>query len=104
MGPQAHRVHHSVESQHFEHNFGTVFPWWDFLAGTYYRGVDEYPPTGITDASFPDLTDQGELNWNPVLWLGIFVRQLAYPFVGIYALWTGKGVATRASATIANPQ
>ena len=80
MGPQAHRIHHSVLPQHYEANFGTVFSWWDFMAGTMYRGYDEYPPTGIKDTNFP-LRTPGDLNpWN---WFVIFGRQLAYPFQGL---------------------
>jgi hypothetical protein len=82
MGPQPHRVHHSILAQHFECNFGTVFSWWDFLAGTMYKGFEEYPPTGIADAHFP-LRDQCDLN--PLRWLVIFFKQLAYPFQGIRA-------------------
>ncbi len=82
MGPQAHRVHHSVLPRHFESNFGTVFSWWDHLAGTMYKGYDEYPPTGIRDANFP-LRDQGDRN--PWRWFVIFVKQLVYPLRGIVA-------------------
>jgi sterol desaturase/sphingolipid hydroxylase (fatty acid hydroxylase superfamily) len=84
MGPQPHRVHHSVESKYFEHNFGTTFPWWDFMAGTYYRGVNEYPPTGVSDKTFP-LRQRGDLN--PVRWVTLFFRQLGHPFKGIYLSW-----------------
>ncbi len=80
MGPQAHRVHHSIEPQYYERNFGTVFPWWDFMAGTYYWGVNEYPATGITDQSFP-LRDRRDLN--PLKWVVIFFKQLTYPFAMI---------------------
>jgi sterol desaturase/sphingolipid hydroxylase (fatty acid hydroxylase superfamily) len=82
MGPQAHRLHHSVLPQHFERNFGTVFPWWDLMAGTMYKGYDEYPPTGITDTEFPL---RARHDTNPGRWLVIFLRQLIYPFQGIVA-------------------
>jgi len=82
MGPQAHRLHHSVLPQHFERNFGTVFPWWDLMAGTMYKGYDEYPPTGITDTEFPL---RARHDTNPGRWLVIFVKQLIYPFQGIVA-------------------
>jgi len=90
MGPQPHRVHHSVLPRHFEHNFGTVFSWWDRAAGTLYRGRHEYPPTGITDIRFP-LRTQGDRN--PWRWLVIFVRQLFYPFGSLLAsVGTGRGL------------
>jgi sterol desaturase/sphingolipid hydroxylase (fatty acid hydroxylase superfamily) len=35
--PDMHRVHHSVDRQEANTNFGFNLPWWDFLLGT-YRG------------------------------------------------------------------
>ncbi|HTZ07602.1 MAG TPA: sterol desaturase family protein [Acidimicrobiales bacterium] len=87
MGPQPHRVHHSVLPRHFEHNFGTVFSWWDRAAGTLYTARHEYPPTGITDDAFPLRADGDR---NPWRWLVIFVRQLAYPFQAVLAGFTSR--------------
>jgi len=33
--PDMHRVHHSVDNDEHNHNFGFNFPWWDRLLGTY---------------------------------------------------------------------
>jgi len=33
--PNMHRVHHSVLAADHNRNFGTIFPWWDRLFGTY---------------------------------------------------------------------
>ncbi|MBT8419223.1 MAG: sterol desaturase family protein, partial [Gammaproteobacteria bacterium] len=33
--PDMHRVHHSVEADETNSNFGFNLPWWDFLFGTY---------------------------------------------------------------------
>ena len=30
-----HRIHHSQDLRETESNFGTIFPWWDRLFGTY---------------------------------------------------------------------
>jgi len=98
MGPQAHRVHHAVEPRYFEHNFGTVFPWWDFVARTYYWGVDEYPATGITDTAFP-LREPGDAN--PLRWALIFLRQLVYPFRSVFVLWSAQVGAAHAFGTAA---
>ena len=47
-GPQLHRIHHSLEERHLDHNYAAFFPLWDQLFGTYYHaGPDEYPPTGL---------------------------------------------------------
>jgi sterol desaturase/sphingolipid hydroxylase (fatty acid hydroxylase superfamily) len=48
MGPQVHRIHHSIEPEHQNKNFATFFPIWDILFGTYYHpSKDEWPKTGI---------------------------------------------------------
>ena len=35
--PDMHRVHHSVEDDETNSNFGFNLPWWDYLFGTYRR-------------------------------------------------------------------
>ena len=48
VGPQEHRIHHSIQEQHKNRNFGAFFPIWDILFGTFHRPtVNEYPPTGV---------------------------------------------------------
>src|SRR5262249_2339003 len=32
--PQSHRIHHSIEKQHADKNFGLIFSFWDRLFGT----------------------------------------------------------------------
>ncbi len=45
-----HRIHHSVEPQHFDKNFGAGTSLWDQLFGTaYFPADDEWPATGIVD-------------------------------------------------------
>ena len=51
--PQSHRVHHSIERAHWDTNFGVIFSVWDRLFGTLYPSYDEYPETGVADATFP---------------------------------------------------
>ena len=48
VGPQVHRIHHSVETKHYNKNFAAFFPIWDIMFGTYYKPVrDEFPATGV---------------------------------------------------------
>lgn len=48
VGPQLHRIHHSIYPQHHDKNFASLFPIWDVIFGTYYHPkADEYPPTGL---------------------------------------------------------
>lgn len=75
VSPQAHRVHHSVESRHYDTNFGTVFSWWDYLFGTRYPDDHEYPPTGITDESFPMERSAGPVRVVTTWWV-----QTLHPF------------------------
>lgn len=51
--PQSHRVHHSVEPEHRDTNFGALLSIWDFAMGTQHRNYDVYPDTGIADPGFP---------------------------------------------------
>lgn len=49
-----HRIHHSIEPQHFNKNFGVFTTIWDRLFGTaYFPRSDEWPATGILEAEEP---------------------------------------------------
>ncbi len=73
--PQSHRVHHSLEPQHGDRNFGVIFTIWDRMFGTLYANYDEYPDTGVLDDRFP--LEQGLKGLAPV---GAFAAQLWFPF------------------------
>ena len=46
--PQYHRIHHSLESQHFNKNFARLLPLFDVIFGTaWWPGKDEFPKTGL---------------------------------------------------------
>ncbi len=48
VSPQTHRIHHSIETRHWNRNFAAYFPLLDVVFGTYYNPApDEYPDTGI---------------------------------------------------------
>jgi sterol desaturase/sphingolipid hydroxylase (fatty acid hydroxylase superfamily) len=76
--PQSHRVHHSIERQHHDRNFGVLLSVWDRLSGTQYPRCDDYPETGIDDRGFPceRVASVRSLVMTPV-------RQHLYPFVKI---------------------
>lgn len=45
--PQMHRIHHSLESGHWNHNFSQYFTLWDYLFKTLYiPKINEFPETG----------------------------------------------------------
>ncbi len=75
ISPQAHRVHHSIETQHYDKNFGTLLSWWDYLFGTRYAGDREYPPTGVQDPAFPM-----ETTAHPTRVVTTWTAQTLYPF------------------------
>jgi sterol desaturase/sphingolipid hydroxylase (fatty acid hydroxylase superfamily) len=46
--PDMHRIHHSKTGGHSLTNFGTMFPWWDRLFGTYR----DQPAAGLDAMAF----------------------------------------------------
>jgi sterol desaturase/sphingolipid hydroxylase (fatty acid hydroxylase superfamily) len=48
--PQYHRIHHSLEPQHFNKNFCKMLPVFGVIFGTAWKpGKDEFPVTGLAD-------------------------------------------------------
>jgi sterol desaturase/sphingolipid hydroxylase (fatty acid hydroxylase superfamily) len=74
VSPQAHRVHHSTEPEHWNSNYATVFAW-DRLFGTQHADVTSYPTTGINDRFFPEPT-----SWSLREFANGFVGQMLFPF------------------------
>lgn len=73
---RTHRIHHSLEPQHFEKNFGAILNIWDRMFGTYYAaGPQEWPATGIEE--------YGEIDTLRVLLLRPFMRRSATGSVGL---------------------
>lgn len=75
VSPQYHRVHHSIEPQHTDRNFGVILTVWDRMFGTMYKSFDEYPRTGVVGVEF---VPPGR--WAPGPWVRHFWRQLVWPF------------------------
>lgn len=49
-----HRLHHSREPEHLNHNFATTTPLWDVLFGTaHFPQGDEWPAVGLSDVPEP---------------------------------------------------
>jgi sterol desaturase/sphingolipid hydroxylase (fatty acid hydroxylase superfamily) len=73
--PQSHRVHHSLEIEYRDQNFGAIFSVWDFILGTQCTNFEIYPETGITAEAFPHQPAKG---LKSLLLTPLF--QLLYPF------------------------
>jgi len=59
--PDMHRVHHSIEQDETNSNFGFNLPWWDRLLGTYRpqpRAGHEAMSIGIRGVRDPRLCDR----------------------------------------------
>jgi len=49
-----HRIHHSVEERHFDHNFGAFTTLWDRVFGTMHMpGAGEWPDVGLAEIDQP---------------------------------------------------
>ena len=49
-----HRIHHSIEPQHFGKNFGSGTPVWDIVFRTaYFPRKEQWPQTGLADQDEP---------------------------------------------------
>lgn len=77
-GPQVHRIHHSIERQHWNKNFAAFFPIWDIVFGTYlHPKKGEFPKTGVPgEASNPGLY---LIVAEPFLFWGRKIRALRRP-------------------------
>jgi sterol desaturase/sphingolipid hydroxylase (fatty acid hydroxylase superfamily) len=45
--PQSHRIHHSLESEHHNKNYGVMFNLWDRLFRTEHSSYQDYLKTGV---------------------------------------------------------
>lgn len=52
VSPMAHRIHHSLLSEHWDKNFGNTLLIWDRLFGTWYAGKTVNREVGVTDNYF----------------------------------------------------
>lgn len=59
MNPQFHRIHHSVQPEHWDKNFANALPLWDVVFRTSWKPrKGEFPDTGLTPSDKPiDLVD-----------------------------------------------
>lgn len=52
--PKFHRIHHSLQPEHYNKNFSDLLPLWDVLFGTVWvPGKNEFPETGLMPRDKP---------------------------------------------------
>jgi len=70
--PVGHRIHHSALPEHKDKNFGALFPIWDWMFGTYYKGDVINEEVGVADnyqntrGLLFDLTESTRRAWRSV--------------------------------------
>jgi len=70
VGPQLHRLHHSIEPQHRDRNFAAFFPIYDVVFGSYCGPQpSEWPATGLPNGEWPKSVAEANL-WPFVAWWG----------------------------------
>jgi sterol desaturase/sphingolipid hydroxylase (fatty acid hydroxylase superfamily) len=68
VGPQLHRLHHSIEPEHRDKNFAAFFPIYDVLFGTYCRPKrSEWPATGLPTGEWPGSVREASM-WPFLAW------------------------------------
>ena len=61
-----HRIHHSLTPEHWDHNFGVLFPWWDIMFGTAWMPKpNEWPEVGVPE--YGEIASVGELLARPLM-------------------------------------
>ena len=87
--PQSHRVHHSLEVEYRDTNFGAIFSIWDFMLGTQCTNFGIYPETGVADHTFPH-----EQRFRLKSLLLTPLSQLLYPFLVMKRTYLAAGEAS----------
>ncbi len=72
--PDMHRVHHSVEDDETNSNFGFSLPWWDRLFGT-YRDQPRAGHTGMT-IGIHNFQEPKQITWLPGMLLLPFKKNI----------------------------
>lgn len=73
--PQNHRLHHSIEPQHLDRNFGERLTIWDWMFGTLYKDFDVYPSSGVKGCEWIE-----EKRVSPISLVVAWLLQFFYPF------------------------
>jgi sterol desaturase/sphingolipid hydroxylase (fatty acid hydroxylase superfamily) len=73
--PQNHWLHHTINPEQIDRNFGERLTAWDWLFGTIYKDFDAYPETGIKGYEWIE-----EKSARPFDLIKAFVLQFVYPF------------------------
>lgn len=76
--PDFHRVHHSMEAEETNSNFGFSLPWWDMLFGTYRP--QPAVPHNVMQIGLAEYREPEELSLPALLLMPVNPRMGAYSF------------------------
>ena len=79
IAPQHHRLHHTIEPDQIDRNYGERLVLWDWIFGTLYKKFDVYPETGVRGCE-----EIEEKSTSPVGLVAVWISQFIYPFKRIY--------------------
>jgi hypothetical protein len=80
-------VHHSIELEHRDMNFGVLFSVWDRIFKTRCADADTYPQTGVHDPGFPMERSAAPIGLTQTLF-----RQLLHPIAELWRTHAGSRV------------
>lgn len=89
--PQSHRIHHSLDPDHWNSNYANVFTFWDRMFGIHNGDITVRPPTGIADGGTLD-----PVSYRPDDLARAYARQLVFPLTGAAAEAGRAGSSRRA--------
>jgi sterol desaturase/sphingolipid hydroxylase (fatty acid hydroxylase superfamily) len=73
--PQNHRMHHTIDADKIDMNFGERLVIWDLLFGTLYKNFSVFTQTGVKGCEWIEERDP-----RPLGLAAAWVRQFVYPF------------------------
>ena len=73
--PQVHRIHHSVDAEHYNRNFADVLPTLDIVFGTYDRPEREAFPAAGLGPDFPAPRSLVSAQFGPLVAVGLMLRR-----------------------------
>lgn len=73
--PQNHRLHHTIEPDLVDRNFGERLVLWDWLFGTLHKNFNTYTGTGVKGCEWME-----ERSATPLGLAAAWMRQFVYPF------------------------
>lgn len=77
ISPAQHQVHHSIDSKHYDTNFGHIFSFWDAILGTLYLPKhEERVKFGIAAEDMDDMQTLRGIYFSPFVKCGNYLKNI----------------------------